>query len=98
MPFVGHKWAAINLTALSQILRHVAAHPEEARAKGVRARQDVLKFYSKEAIGNQIIQRLHQISNIVDAREARKIFDRQRLDKIKDSLAESTRRVGSRFY
>ncbi len=42
MPTVDYPfWAAPNRPALSELLRHVVAHPDEAQAKGAQAAKDI---------------------------------------------------------
>eukprot|EP00475_Leptophrys_vorax_P003140 TRINITY_DN11818_c0_g1_i5.p1 TRINITY_DN11818_c0_g1~~TRINITY_DN11818_c0_g1_i5.p1 ORF type:complete len:415 (-),score=110.89 TRINITY_DN11818_c0_g1_i5:61-1305(-) len=59
--FKGHQWARPSVSHLQQLMRHVFAHPEEARQKGKQARADMVTKYSPEVMGNLVVQHLERI-------------------------------------
>jgi len=60
----GAIWAEPSREHLVAILRAIAANPEVAVEKGVRARAHIRQFYSPEAIGRQAGERLAQIQEL----------------------------------
>jgi hypothetical protein len=44
-----------------QIMRHVFTHPEEARVKGLKARQRMVSTYSQEVVGRQLAAELKRL-------------------------------------
>jgi len=46
---------------LRQLMRYVITHPKEAKRKGVRARQDVIKNFSEESVSQRVLDRLATI-------------------------------------
>jgi spore maturation protein CgeB len=48
-----------------QLLRYVHEHPDEAAAVGARARQEVLRSYSLEAMGHRVLAELRRIQDNV---------------------------------
>jgi glycosyltransferase involved in cell wall biosynthesis len=55
-------WAEPDVGEATQLLRRVLEQPEEARAKGERARRDIAKLYSPDATGKLIRSRLDEIT------------------------------------
>ena len=53
--------AAPDRVALRRLMRHVVAHPDEARAKGVRARHDMVTNVCPACIVAHITNRLRAI-------------------------------------
>ncbi|KAK2971293.1 hypothetical protein RJ640_001319 [Escallonia rubra] len=49
-PFKGHLWAEPSIDKLRILMRHVMSNPEEAKAKGVQAREDMMNRFSPEAV------------------------------------------------
>ncbi|KAE8686300.1 Nudix hydrolase [Hibiscus syriacus] len=62
-PFKGHLWAEPSVTELGALMRQVISNVEEARAKGRRARKDMVTSFSPEIVAEII--RGH-IQNILD--------------------------------
>ena len=56
-----HRWAEPSEISLRQALRRVQQAPDEARAKGRRARQDMLRRYSRAAVADLMVARLQEI-------------------------------------
>ena len=54
-------WAEPDLDHAARVLRHVAEHPDEARAKGERARADVRRQLSPAATGARMRARLERL-------------------------------------
>ncbi len=61
----GHKWAQPSEAHLRVLLRHVLTHPEEAAAKGVVARADMVSKYSLSRMGAEIRGHFERIAKIV---------------------------------
>lgn len=59
----GETWAQPRVDEAARLMRHVVHHPEEARDKGIRARQDLDAEFSADAVGTLIEQRLDVIRN-----------------------------------
>jgi hypothetical protein len=59
-PFKGHRWAEPSGVDLQRLMRHVYDNPEEAKAKGRRARQDMLA-YAPQAVNRIVLRRLRDI-------------------------------------
>jgi glycosyltransferase involved in cell wall biosynthesis len=66
--FRGHKWATPDRLALQRLMREVVSHPDEARARGQRARQDMIAKFCPQCVAAQVLARLHQIKvQLLDA-------------------------------
>ena len=65
-PFQGHKWAEPSVDHLRQLMRHVQANREEAKAKGKVARKDMLEKYCMKCLNAQVGRRLRQIEKEVE--------------------------------
>ncbi|HEX2233933.1 MAG TPA: glycosyltransferase family 4 protein [Thermoleophilaceae bacterium] len=62
-------WADPDLDQAAALMRRVVDHPEEARRRGARAREDVRAVYSPAAAGSAMAQRLRRICTLpVDPR------------------------------
>ena len=59
----GHRWAEPSVTHLRQLLRHVYAHPEEAKARGRAARERMVKRYSPEVLAEDVLAALRDIGD-----------------------------------
>jgi len=59
-PATSH-WSEPDIETAAQLLRGVYAHQEEARARGLRAAEDIRKHYSPQVAGAQIRDRLATI-------------------------------------
>ena len=46
-------------------MKQVLEHPEEAQAKGIRAREDMVKNYSEEAFGVLLENEFHRIAQLI---------------------------------
>lgn len=68
--FRGHKWADPSVDHLTELLVRVKEHPEEATAKGKRAREDMVAKYSPEIIGKVVYGHITRILELVEARKA----------------------------
>lgn len=58
--FNGHRWANPSVADLKRKLRHVYLRREEARAKGRRARLDLLARFGREEVNKIVRQELHK--------------------------------------
>lgn len=66
------RWAEPDIDAAAATMREVLEHPEEARARGERARQDIRRTHSPQAAGRVMAERLQRIaSGFVAPRRAR---------------------------
>jgi len=61
--FIGHCWAEPSLKDLRRKMRMVFKRKAEARAKGRRARHDLLTAYSMQATSNQVISEVAKFSH-----------------------------------
>ena len=59
--FKGHLWAQPSVAHLRQLLRRVVENPEEAAAKGRRARADMVKYYSPEVVSEMVLEHIRRI-------------------------------------
>lgn len=59
--YSNHRWAEPSETSLRQAMRRVQQQPEEARARGRRARQDMVRRYSRAAVADIVVARLQEI-------------------------------------
>lgn len=67
-PYPPHgTWAAPDLDDAAALMRHVWENPEEAKAKGERARRDIEKNLSPEAIGKVMRSRLERSATVPSA-------------------------------
>jgi glycosyltransferase involved in cell wall biosynthesis len=57
-------WADPDVEAAAGLMRRVLERPEEARAKGDRARRDIEELYSPKAVGELIRSRLEEIKGL----------------------------------
>lgn len=68
--FRGHRWAEPSLEHLRHLMRRVVSYPAEARAKGSRARADILARYTAERAAAIVLERL-RAGGVEPARVAR---------------------------
>jgi hypothetical protein len=61
MHYQGHRWANPSEADLRKALRRVQQQPEEARQKGAKAREHVLRHYSRQPVTGRMIARLAAI-------------------------------------
>ena len=57
----GAVWADPDVDQMGGIIRHIAEHPEDARARGARARLDVERHWSPAVTGERVRNRLEAI-------------------------------------
>jgi len=62
-----HKWAQPSVIELRRLMRHVVDHPDEAKAKGRRARQDILEKFTPDKVANIVVEHMWRIRNKLDA-------------------------------
>ncbi|KAL6989199.1 hypothetical protein U1Q18_014952 [Sarracenia purpurea var. burkii] len=62
-PFRGHLWAEPSVDRLRVLMRRVMSHPEEAKVKGRRAREDMISRFSPEIVAGIVTDHLLQILN-----------------------------------
>jgi glycosyltransferase involved in cell wall biosynthesis/tetratricopeptide (TPR) repeat protein len=55
------RWAEPSEASLRQAMRLVQQNPEQARAKGGRARQDMLRHYTRGVVADRMLARLREI-------------------------------------
>lgn len=61
-----------NHEVLATLMKHVLEDPEDAFAKGKRAREDMVNFYSEEAFGLLLEKEFHRITeSIIERHNAR---------------------------
>lgn len=60
----GAVWADPDLDQMGAVIRHIAQHPEEARARGARAREDVERDWSPAMTGARVRARLETIRQV----------------------------------
>lgn len=65
----GKKWAMPNRKATMEYLQWCAANPDQARMVGLRAREDIHRRFSEEAVADIVDARLEDIRKIVEARD-----------------------------
>lgn len=56
-----HQWAAIDPDELAKVMRYVVRHPHVARRTGRRARESVVRRFSREAISHLVMEELTRI-------------------------------------
>jgi hypothetical protein len=59
----GQRWANPSEKHLRELLRHVQQNPDEARAKGSKARAHVKTHFNSEAVADQVVARLRVIED-----------------------------------
>lgn len=62
-PFRGHKWAEPSVDKLQVLIRHVMSDREEAKARGRRAREDMISRFSPEIVAGIVTDRIHHVLN-----------------------------------
>ncbi|KAL5568645.1 hypothetical protein UlMin_025220 [Ulmus minor] len=60
-PFRGHLWAEPSVSKLRLLMRHVMNNVEEAKAKGKRAREDMIRSFSPEIVANIVAEQIQTI-------------------------------------
>ncbi|KAJ4826838.1 hypothetical protein Tsubulata_023658 [Turnera subulata] len=67
-PFKGHFWAEPSVEKLRALMRHVLIDYDEAKARGRRAREDMIRRFSPEIVAGVVTDQIH---HILDKRRAR---------------------------
>ncbi len=57
----GAEWADPDLDQMGAVIRHIAKHPDEAKARGARAMADVARYWSPAVTGARVRERLDAI-------------------------------------
>eukprot|EP00906_Rhabdomonas_costata_P024197 RCo034818 len=60
-PWYGHRWADPDPMLLRRLMREVYSDPERAKAKGKRAREDIVAKFGLEPVAQTVVQRLQHI-------------------------------------
>lgn len=63
-------WAEPDTAHAAQLLRHVIEHPDDAAAKGARAREDIARSLSVQAVGMRVRERLERLALRASRRSA----------------------------
>jgi len=66
-PIAGHKWATPNLAQLKQQMRKVYRQKPEVSKKAKKARKEISKKFSLNAIGDLVIEKLKEIQPTIPA-------------------------------
>ncbi|KAK9828488.1 hypothetical protein WJX72_000263 [[Myrmecia] bisecta] len=59
--FYGHQWASPSVQHLTHLLRHVRQNADEARNKGVAARQRMVARYAPAIVARQVVKELVRV-------------------------------------
>ncbi|XP_061996917.1 uncharacterized protein LOC133714717 [Rosa rugosa] len=65
-PFKGHLWAEPSVTKLRVLMRHVMDNVDEAKAKGRRAREDMITKFAPEIVADIVIKHVQNIFKKMD--------------------------------
>ncbi|KAI4347764.1 hypothetical protein L6164_008547 [Bauhinia variegata] len=60
-PFKGHLWAEPSIHKLRVLMRHVMENPNEAKAKGRKAREDMIRRFSPEIVAEIVREHIQNI-------------------------------------
>ncbi|XP_059665871.1 uncharacterized protein LOC132311785 [Cornus florida] len=60
-PFKGHLWAEPSVNKLQVLMRRVMSNPEEAKSKGMQARNDMISRFSPEIVAGLVTDQMQQI-------------------------------------
>ncbi|CAA7059927.1 unnamed protein product [Microthlaspi erraticum] len=60
-PFEGHLWAEPSVDKLRVLMRRVVSEPEEARVKGKRGRDDMVKSFAPEVVAKVVADQIERI-------------------------------------
>ncbi len=77
--YIGHKWAQPSEGHLIKILKHIYHNPQEAKKKGLRARQDIIKNFNLDVVAKIIVDRLNKIDEKIKLDELNKISSKKRI-------------------
>ena len=61
--FWGHRWAEPSVEHTARLMREVYDHPEQAREKGLIAREEILRDFNNQSIAQVVIENLKRIEN-----------------------------------
>lgn len=56
-----HKWAALHVEDLAKLMRYVHQNPHVAKQTGARARDFVVKHFSRPAVADIVLNQLRRI-------------------------------------
>jgi hypothetical protein len=85
----GHFWAKPNQLHLQKLMREVFLAPSNGLAKGRRARGDVMKSFSQEAVAELIIGKLR---NLESRKEELKTLQKNRQEELEAAKREDEER------
>ncbi|CAN8270083.1 unnamed protein product [Cochlearia groenlandica] len=60
-PFKGHQWAEPSVDKLKVLMRHVMSKPDEAKVKGNRGRDDMVKKFAPEVVAKVVADQIERI-------------------------------------
>jgi hypothetical protein len=60
-PFEGHLWAEPSESKLQVLMRRVMDNPAEAKAKGRKAREDMIRQFSPEIVADIVADQIQNI-------------------------------------
>ncbi|ESQ48979.1 hypothetical protein EUTSA_v10020598mg [Eutrema salsugineum] len=60
-PFKGHQWAEPSVDKLRVLMRHVMSKPDEAKVKGNRGRDDMVKNFAPEVVAKVVADQIERI-------------------------------------
>jgi len=59
--YKGHKWAQPSVEHLRELMRQLYNDPDLGKAKGLQARQDMVRYYSCDIVGDRARDRLSEV-------------------------------------
>ncbi|RID80826.1 hypothetical protein BRARA_A03461 [Brassica rapa] len=60
-PFEGHRWAEPSVDKLRVLMRRVMSEPDEAKVKGKRGREDMVKKFAPEVVAKVVADQIERI-------------------------------------
>ncbi|KAJ4885858.1 UDP-Glycosyltransferase superfamily protein [Raphanus sativus] len=60
-PFEGHRWAEPSVGKLRVLMRRVMSEPDEAKVKGKRGREDMVKKFAPEVVAKVVAEQIERI-------------------------------------
>ncbi|KAF3529372.1 hypothetical protein DY000_02043522 [Brassica cretica] len=60
-PFEGHQWAEPSVDKLRVLMRRVMSEPDEAKVKGRRGREDMVKKFAPEVVAKVVADQIERI-------------------------------------
>jgi hypothetical protein len=70
LPGSEENFAKPSVTHLRQLMRHLFENQEEAKDKGIKAREFVVNNYSQEKVAAIVLKRLSQIEKLIKNKES----------------------------